>query len=122
MRAVILAGGLGTRLRAIVSDRPKPMAQVAGKPFLEYQLDHLRTYGIIDVVLCVGHMAEQIRGYFADGRSRGMRIDYAIERELLGTAGAVRNSANFIDGKFLLLNGDSYLDLDLASFTAAHEK
>jgi len=118
--ALILAGGLGTRLRHVVSDRPKPMALAGGKPFLEYQIEFLRAQGWTDIVLCLGHQAGQISQHFRDGRKWGVRIRYAVETELLGTAGALRNAAPFIDGPFLVLNGDSYLQADLPALLAFH--
>src|SRR5215217_7466801 len=108
MRALILAGGLGTRLRPLFSDRPKPMAQVLGKPFLEYQIEQLRAQEFKDLVLCVGYLARHVQDYFGDGRGWGVRIDYAVETELLGTAGAIKNAQTFIaEDAFLVLNGDS---------------
>ena len=74
MKALILAGGLGTRLRPLLSDRPKPMAQVEGKPFLEYQIHHLRAYGCKDLVLCVEHLARQVQDYFGDSRAWKVQI------------------------------------------------
>jgi len=118
MRALILAGGLGTRLRAVVSDRPKPMAPVQDKPFLAYQVERLRDQGFTEIVLCLGYLAEQVQDYFRDGASWGVRIHYALERQLLGTAGAIGNARAYIDGPFLVLNGDSYLDLDCRDLLA----
>jgi NDP-sugar pyrophosphorylase family protein len=122
MQAVILAGGLGTRLRDAVDDRPKALAVVAGQPFLAYLLVQLREQGFCDVVLCVGHLGEQIRDHFGDGRRWGVSIQYAVERQLLGTAGALKNAAPLIDGTFLVLNGDSYLDDDLRQVVALHQR
>lgn len=98
------------------------MAEVNNRPFLEYQLRLLKKYGFEDIVLCVGYLASQIRDYFGDGRAMGLRIEYAIETRLLGTAGAVRNARSLIDDTFLLLNGDSYLDVDLAKLALDHDK
>src|SRR5919112_1675155 len=121
MRALVLAGGLGTRLRSLLNDRPKPMAQVAGKPFLEYQIEMLRLHGFQDLVLCVGYLARHVQEYFGDGRGWGVHIDYAVETELLGTAGAIKNAQNFIDkDPFLVLNGDSYLEADLRELADFH--
>ncbi|MBN1483526.1 MAG: nucleotidyltransferase family protein [Chloroflexia bacterium] len=123
MQAVILAGGMGTRLRQVVQDRPKPMAKVAGKPFLEYQFDLLRRHGIRELILCVGYLGEQIVDYFGDGRRWDIRIDYAFEREaLLGTAGAIKNAAPLIQGPFLVLNGDTFFDLDLRCLIQFHQE
>ena len=122
MRALILAGGLGTRLRSLLNDRPKPMAQVAGKPFLEYQIEMLRAHGFEDLVLCVGYLARHVQDYFGDGRDWGVRIDYAVETELLGTAGAIKNAQTFIaEDAFLVLNGDSYLEADLRGLAGFHQ-
>jgi NDP-sugar pyrophosphorylase family protein len=121
MQALILAGGLGTRLRSVVSDRPKPMAEVGDAPFLAYQLDYLRRFGVDRVVLCVGYRYQQVRDYFGDGAGSGLRIDYSIEAEPLGTGGALRLAEPLIEeDAFLLLNGDSYFDLDLGCLIRAH--
>ncbi|MBN1956500.1 MAG: nucleotidyltransferase family protein [Anaerolineae bacterium] len=122
MKALILAGGLGTRLRPLVSDRPKPMAEVAGKPFLEYQVAQLRRQGFAQIVLCIGYLAEQVRDYFGDGRRWGVRIDYAVETERLGTAGAIRNAHRWIDDTFVVLNGDSYLETDFKTMVEYHRR
>lgn len=115
MQAVILAGGLGTRLRSIVSDKPKPMVEIKGKPFLEYQIEFLRRHRICDFVLCVGYLHNVIQEYFRDGAPWGVRIKYAVEDELLGTAGAVKNAEKHLQERFVLLNGDSFFDFDLAA-------
>jgi len=120
VRALILAGGLGTRLRGVVSDRPKPMAEVQDRPFLLYLIEQLKDQGFHDLVLCVGYRAAQVQDYLGDGGRWGVHIDYAVERELLGTAGAMRNAREWIHGAFLVLNGDSYLDLDLRDLAARH--
>jgi len=120
MRALILAGGLGTRLRPVVSDRPKPMAEVGDAPFLAHQIDFLGRHGVTDIVLCVGYLHEQVRDYFGDGATWGVRIDYSVEDEPLGTGGALKLAERFVDGPFLLLNGDSYFDIDLRALIAAH--
>jgi len=122
MKAFILAGGLGTRLQSVVLDRPKPMARVKGKPFLEYQIEQLSGQGLKEFVLCVGHLAHQIQGYFGDGHRWGVRIVYAIETELLGTAGAIKNAQNFIEDTLLVLNGDSYLEADFQALVEFHRR
>jgi len=116
-----LAGGLGTRLRSKVSDLPKPMAPVAGRPFLEWQLMVLKAQGFCDIVLCTGYLADKVALYFGDGSNFGLKIDYSVEKEPLGTAGAVLNAAKFIDGTFLLLNGDTFFDLDCRGLLDFHE-
>ncbi len=120
MQAVILAGGAGTRLRPTVSDRPKPMADFGARPFLEYQVESLQRAGITDLVFCVGYMREHIQAYFGAGDRWGVTVRYSIENEPLGTGGALRHAASLLAQSFLLLNGDSYLQLDLAAFIAAH--
>lgn len=123
MKAVILAGGLGKRLRRAVRDRPKSMALVLGKPFLEYQVEQLRKYHIIKIVLCVGYLADQIKSYFKDGSKFGVDIRYAVEEEPLGTAGALRNAGHHLENEaFLVLNGDSYSEIDITRFIQFHRK
>lgn len=118
--AAILAGGLGTRLRPVVSDRPKVMAVVAGRPFLTRLLDQLAESGIRRTVLCTGYMGDMIRRGLGD-RYRDMELVYAVEDTPLGTGGALRNAAGLVSGELLLvLNGDSYCHCDLADFIAGH--
>lgn len=113
MQCVILAGGLATRLRPVTEKIPKSMVEVAGRPFLEHQLDLLKKSGVEDVVLCVGHRAEQIEDYFGDGRNFRVRITYSREgNRLLGTGGALKKAEPFLDREFCLIYGDSYLDID----------
>lgn len=121
MKAIILAGGLGTRLRGTVSDLPKPMAPVAGKPFLEYLILQLTKAGIRDIILSVGYKREAVISYFSDGKIWGARIEYAEEMEPLGTGGGVRQALSHIEGEnFLVMNGDSYLDVDLGELIRFH--
>lgn len=121
-QAIILAGGLGTRLRAIVSDRPKPMVTIGERPVVEYQIEYLRDAGIEEVILAVGYMADAIEEHFGDGRRFEVRVCYAHERELLGTAGAIRNAASFLgDDPFLVLNGDTLMpQLNYADMVGTH--
>ncbi len=107
-QAIILAGGLGTRFRSVRSDIPKSMAAIDGRPLLEHQIRSLRDCGVTRIVLCVGHLAGAISHHFGDGTALGLRIDYAVEREPLGTGGAILNARPFLDEEpFLVLNGDS---------------
>lgn len=119
-QAAILAGGLGLRLRPAVPDLPKVLAPVAGRPFLEHLLERLRSQGIKRVVMCVGYRAEEIAGYFRDGRALGMDIRYSLEDAPLGTGGALRFAARHLDDTFLLLNGDTLVDLDIGDFARYH--
>ena len=115
MRAVILAGGLGLRLRSLVRDRPKPMAEVCGRPFLQYVLGCVKRWGVREVVLCVSYMAERIMEFFGDGRDFGVDIRYSVEEKPLGTGGAVKEALKLFDDKrFLVLNGDTLLDTDIS--------
>ena len=119
--AVILAGGLGTRLRAAVSDRPKVLADVAGQPFLERIFEQLQGFGLRKVVVCTGYMAEQIEHLYQDS-FKDLSITYSREHALLGTAGAVRFALDQITtDRVLVLNGDSYCDFDYPIFKSFHE-
>ncbi len=115
MQAVILAGGLGTRFRPVTLKTPKAMIQVLGKPYLEYQIQYLKSYNITSVLLCVGYLGEKIRDYFGDGRSWGVRIEYSFEENPLGTGGALKNSKHHLEESFFLIYGDSFLPIDYLS-------
>lgn len=118
--AVVLAGGFGTRLASVVSDVPKPMAPVAGKPFLERLLDRLITQGITRVVLAVGHKREVIQNHFGS-RYRSLEVLYSIEATPLGTGGALRQAFDEAGlQRAIALNGDTYCTADLAALSAAH--
>jgi D-glycero-alpha-D-manno-heptose 1-phosphate guanylyltransferase len=122
-QALILAGGLGTRLRGVFDGGPKCLAPVAGRPFLEYLVRRLAAQGIRDIVLCVGHQQEQITKHFADGSSFGVTISYSVEDKLLGTAGALRNAAgNVRADDVLVLNGDSFFEMDYADLLTSHTR
>lgn len=112
MQAVILAGGLGTRLRPITEETPKPMVLVAGKPYLEHQLRLLRRQGITDIVLLTGYLGEQIEKHFREGGRLGVRIRYSREGTPLGTGGALREAVALLGREFLVIYGDSYLPID----------
>ena len=118
--AFILAGGRGTRLRPAVSDRPKALAEVAGRPFLAWLLDGLVASGVRQAVLCTGYRGEMIRQVFGD-HFQTLALDYSQETEPLGTGGAVRAALPLSDSPTLLvLNGDSLCRVDLASFARQH--
>jgi D-glycero-alpha-D-manno-heptose 1-phosphate guanylyltransferase len=121
MHAIILAGGLGTRLRAAVADVPKPMASVHGRPFLEYLLRQLRRAGCNRVVLCVGYRAEAIEAHFGSGRALDMELLYSVEQEPLGTGGALKLAEGLLLGDdWLVLNGDSFFGIRLSELVDAH--
>lgn len=121
MRAFILAGGLGTRLRSIVDNQPKPMADIENKPFLAHQIEQLKAQGITQVILCVGHLHDHVLSYFGNGEAWGMCIDYSIETSPLGTGGALKHAERFVDGSFLVLNGDSFFGIELKRLIRFHE-
>ena len=112
MQVAILAGGLATRLGDLARNRPKSMVKVCGKPFLEYQLELLRRGGIKNIILCIGHIGEQIERQFGNGRKYGVNIKYSFEDRLLGTAGALKKAEQLLDNIFFTMYGDSYLFLD----------
>jgi len=125
MKAVVLAGGLGTRLRARVPDLPKPMAPVAGRPFLAYVLDALVRDGFSDIVLSVGYRWEAIRDHFG-ATYRGARLTYAVEDEPLGTGGALAHAFAVagisVRDAALVVNGDTFLDIDFAALRSEYDK
>lgn len=121
MQVLILAGGLGTRLRSVVSDRPKPMADINGKPFLEYLIRNLINNGYKEIILAVGYKSEKIIEYFKDGTDFGCNIKYAIENEPLGTGGALANAKNIIKDDIMVLNGDTYFDINFKEFEHYHK-
>jgi NDP-sugar pyrophosphorylase family protein len=117
-RAVILCGGLGTRLRPVVADRPKSMATVAGVPFLQILIERLRSQNVRDITLGTGYMAGSIESHFATGHELGVHLHYSQENEPLGTGGAVRYAADRLSDPALVLNGDSYTEWNLGAMQA----
>ena len=114
VRAFVLCGGFGTRLRPVLADRPKSMALISGTPFLQLLLERLRYQGVGDVILGTGYMAEKIERYFGCGSKFALRIYYSREHEPLGTGGALKLAEPLISDPVLVLNGDSYVDWSLA--------
>ena len=113
MQAILLAGGLGTRLRSVVSDRPKPMALIEGKPFMEYVTRELVRHGITDIVFAVGYKGTMVEEHFGDGAAFGFHAGYAYEETLLGPAGAIKNAGRFItEDRFYVLNADTFYQID----------
>jgi NDP-sugar pyrophosphorylase family protein len=122
MKAIILAGGKGLRLRKIIKDIPKSMAPLLDKPLLEYLILQLKGFGIKEIILSLGYKADVIRSYFKNGERLGVHIDYSVEKEPLGTGGALGKAARPIKDKyFLAMNGDTFLDLDFKDFISYHE-
>ena len=120
MKAVIMAGGEGTRLRPLTANCPKPMLPVANVPMMEHIVNLLRSHGITDIVVTVSYLANQIRNYFGDGSEFGVSISYATEEYPLGTAGSVRNAAHHLDERFLVISGDVLTDIDLEKLIEFH--
>lgn len=110
--AVILAGGLGTRLQPLTDTIPKPLLPIQGKPLLEYIIQNLKLHGIKEIILSIGYRAEQIKNYFGNGSKLGVKINYCIEERPLGTGGAVKEAAKDINEPFILVWGDNLMDID----------
>ena len=121
MQVVILVGGLATRLGDLTRDEPKSMVKIWGKPFLEYQLEWLRRAGIKSIILCIGHMGEQIERFFGNGMKYGVNIRYSLEDNLLGTAGALKKAEALFDDVFFTMYGDTYLFLNFSHVMAFYE-
>lgn len=122
MKAVILSGGFGTRLRPLTVNTPKSMVPVLNIPFLEYFIKRLKSHKVSDITLAVSYLAEPIKDYFEDGSRFDVNLSYTIEDIPLGTAGAVKNAGNFIDEPTLVFNGDIFTDLDLTAMMDEHKK
>jgi mannose-1-phosphate guanylyltransferase/phosphomannomutase len=122
VKAVVMAGGEGTRLRPLTSNQPKPMVPIVGKPCMEHILDLLRRHGMNEVVVTLAFMPQAIRTYFGDGTTLEMDIDYSVEEQPLGTAGSVRLARERLDETFLVISGDALCDVDLTALLAAHRE
>ena len=122
LRAVILAGGEGTRLRPLTLAVPKPVVPIVDRPFLRHQLDMLRAAGIDEVVFSIAYRPERIQAVFGDGRSVGARIRYVVEETPLGTGGAVKHAEPHLDDVTVVFNGDVLTDVDLAGVIRAHRE
>jgi mannose-1-phosphate guanylyltransferase/phosphomannomutase len=122
MKAVIMAGGEGTRLRPLTSGQPKPMMPLANRPMMEHIVELLKRSGFDDIVVTVAFQANSIRTYFGNGSEFGVRMVYATEETPLGTAGSVRNAMEELDDRFLVISGDVLTDIDLESVVAFHRE
>jgi NDP-sugar pyrophosphorylase family protein len=120
LKAVILAGGEGTRLRPLTLTTPKPVVPVVDRPFLTHQLDLLSTVGVTEIVFSVAYRPEKVEAVFGDGARMGRRIHYAVEDTPLGTGGAVKNAEGHLDGTTIVFNGDVLTDVDLPAVVAQH--
>lgn len=123
MKAVILVGGEGIRLRPLTNHRPKAMVPICNKPFLEHLIGYLRQFGVTELILALGYLPQPIECYFGDGRSYGVKLTYVVEETPLGTAGALKNAARYLDDNaFFVLNGDVFTTLDLEAMLACHRR
>ncbi|MBD3312060.1 NTP transferase domain-containing protein [archaeon] len=121
-KALILAGGKGTRLRPITYEIPKPMVPVQGRPLIEHTISLLRKYDIRDIIVSVGYLGEKVKDYFGDGSKFGVNLEYVFEDEPLGTAGCLRLARDLLDESFIMFNGDNLVNIDLQSLFNAHLK
>ena len=122
MKAVILAGGLGTRLRPLTNKKPKPMLPLGKKPLLEYLIEWIKKNGVKEIVLCVSYLHKMIEDYFEDGQKFGVKIEYAISSKPLATAGQLKTAQKFIDDTFVCVYGDSIFDFSLKNMIAEHKE
>ena len=120
MKAIILAGGLGTRLKSIAGDLPKPMVPIGGKPILEYQIESLKKSGFTEIFLMTGYQGDRIQEYFGDGSAFGVSLDYFRESYPMGTAGALSFVKDIVEDDVCILMGDLLLDVDFRRFEEAH--
>jgi len=122
VKAVILAGGLGTRLQPYTTFLPKPMLPLGEKPILEHLIDWTRKNGVKSVVLCVSYLRKTIEDYFEDGKRFGVSIEYAVFNRPLATAGQLKTAEKFIDDTFVCMYGDSIFDFNLRNMINQHKK
>ncbi|GIV76350.1 NTP transferase domain-containing protein [Litorilinea aerophila] len=122
MKAVVMAGGEGSRLRPLTVGRPKPMVPIVNKSVMAHILDLLKNHGITDVVVTLRYMASTIQDFFEDGRNLGMRLTYVVEESPLGTAGSVKNAERYLDDTFLVISGDALTDFDLGRIIQTHRE
>src|SRR5437868_4804476 len=122
-KAIVMAGGQGSRLRPLTLTRPKPMVPVANRPVMAHILDWLRGHGFTDVLVTLHYLADDIRRAFGDGRSHDLKITYRVEEKPLGTAGSVKFAEDWIGSEpFLIASGDALTDLDLQPLLQRHRE
>ncbi len=120
MKAIILVGGEGLRLRPLTCNLPKPMVPIVNRPFLEHMVENIKRHDIREIILAICYLPDRIRSYFGDGRDFGVKLTYAVEKTPLGTGGAVKNAEQFLNDTFLVFNGDIFTDLDLTDMVKFH--
>jgi mannose-1-phosphate guanylyltransferase/phosphomannomutase len=122
MKAVVMAGGEGTRLRPLTSNQPKPMVPIVGKPCMEHIVELLRQHGFEDIIVTLAFMPQAIRGYFGAGETHGVSIRYSVEESPAGTAGSVKLAEDALDEPFLVISGDALCDIDLGKLVQFHQE
>jgi len=122
MKAVILVGGEGTRLRPLTCNTPKAIVPILNRPFLEHLLGYLKEHGVTDAILAMGYLPDPIQRCLGDGTQLGVQLTYLVEESPLGTAGAVKNAESYLDGPFLVFNGDIITELDLTAMMKRHKE
>ena len=123
MKAIIMAGGEGRRLKPITGDMPKPLVPLCGRPVMEHIILLLRRHGITDICAALKYRPDDIKNYFGSGEKLGVSIEYRVEQNALGTAGGVKNCANFYGSEdFLVISGDAACDIDLSKLIAEHKR
>jgi mannose-1-phosphate guanylyltransferase / phosphomannomutase len=122
MKAVVMAGGEGTRLRPLTSNQPKPMVPIVGKPCMEHIVELLRGHGMTEIIVTVAFLPQAIRSYFGDGESLGAQIEYSVEESPLGTAGSVRLASGKLDETFVVISGDALTDVNLLKLVEFHRE
>ncbi|MDD5491371.1 MAG: NDP-sugar synthase [bacterium] len=122
MKALILIGGLGTRLRPFTCNTPKPLLPIVNKPFLLYQIELLKKYGIKEVIFCLAYLSHTFENHFGNGSKYGIKIHYVHEHDPLGTGGAIKNAQKYIDSQVLIFNGDVLMDIDIEAMCRYHTK
>jgi len=120
MKAIIMAGGKGTRLQPLTNEIPKPMVKIIDRPILEHVIELLKKHNITQIGITLGHMYEIIMDYFGSGQRFGVEIKYFVEETPLGTAGGVKAAKDFLDGDFLVISGDCYTNMDLTKAIEYH--
>ncbi|MBV8480222.1 MAG: nucleotidyltransferase family protein, partial [Actinobacteria bacterium] len=122
MKAVVMAGGEGTRLRPLTSNQPKPLVPIVGKPCMEHILELLKRHGMVDVIVTVAFLPQAIRSYFGTGETLGIDMAYSVEESPAGTAGSVRLAAGRLDDTFVVISGDALCDVDLTRLVDFHRE
>ena len=123
MKAVVMAGGEGTRLRPLTSNRPKPLVPILNKPCMQHSIELLKRYGVDEIIVTLYYLADEIQGYFGDGADLGVKLHYTIEDTPLGTAGSVRQAYDILkDDTFIIVSGDALTDINVEKALEFHKR